>query len=796
MAGLNQSFEQTFVVSTPVLLAQGTTVDLAVGQLGIFDAETYAATVNPTYAKNKALIFAQGRPDLSPLGEFLLTGFDSASDKSKLIKGKRITAWTGKKASRGKNEIITIGYDGADITKNLGGIDGYQKHLYIKLTGQPITKLYSDQGIIRQYILDESCFDCGDAAIDPSKRADEIVSKINSDKYINKYVRASKLLYEPIPSTPVTVAYTQYTVTVTDDGTTGSISSVQAQYPQAGVKLIARTGNVSTYEIVQLASATAPTAVSITSPIYVPDCPTCPAGYTLVVEQKLFSVERAIVPTTDLTTPTARQTYADTIKTTYNVGTTVSSVTVTNGGTTLYTTAPTVGFSGGGGTGAAATAVLATSGGIKSVTVTAGSGYTNGTYPLVFTGGGGSGAAGTLTVTGGAFASTTITSVGSGYTSLPTVTAPAATGGTGGALTAVRGFQVASITVTNAGTGYTSAPTVTLTGGGGAGATASALVTGPVVNTATFISADNGTAKVLLFVSETSGDVVAKLADTVVKLDVAGAVCTPPTGTTATWVNTSTLLAYQKPLKITVGDDCGTNVLAQIQAAYPTLAITQLGGTPEGNCTHVYQTNILSTPVAADCSLKEVKYVFPSTYKGVSWIDNSPVTTAQTGVVAGVKLESAFVDRITNECTYDYFPKEYDGVHLEASYYNPDYNSDPCDTTNWPITKIQSIAYPHGDGYMVRKQEDRQSSLLLRERSFSPAVREVEGYTYNSRLSKYYDEYTLTFDFDYQVLGWSNKYNDQYRLTIFVEEGQGKAIEAAVNSYIVSTNVGLDPVVL
>lgn len=71
----------------------------------------------------------------------------------------------------------------------------------------------------------------------------------------------------------------------------------------------------------------------------------------------------------------------------------VDSVVITDGGT-AYTTAPAVGFSGGGGSGAAGTAVVA-GGAVISVTMTnPGTGYTS--EPTVdFTGGGGSGAAGT-----------------------------------------------------------------------------------------------------------------------------------------------------------------------------------------------------------------------------------------------------------------------------------------------------------------------------------------------------------------------------------------------------------------
>ena len=88
---------------------------------------------------------------------------------------------------------------------------------------------------------------------------------------------------------------------------------------------------------------------------------------------------------------------ATAIQTTITTGT-VASVTVTAGGTG-YTSAPTVVFTGGGGTGAAGTATV-TAQAVTVVTITnAGTGYTS--APVVtFTGGAGTGAAATAILTG------------------------------------------------------------------------------------------------------------------------------------------------------------------------------------------------------------------------------------------------------------------------------------------------------------------------------------------------------------------------------------------------------------
>src|SRR5688572_7540243 len=97
---LNQSFRQVFVTNNPVLLASGTTVDLAVGQVGIFDGKSYAATTAPTYATNKAISLWYGMPDVPT---FLMAGIPQTNQASKLIKGKLLKKIRRKSAHRGQN---------------------------------------------------------------------------------------------------------------------------------------------------------------------------------------------------------------------------------------------------------------------------------------------------------------------------------------------------------------------------------------------------------------------------------------------------------------------------------------------------------------------------------------------------------------------------------------------------------------------------------------------------------------------------------------------------------------------
>jgi FtsP/CotA-like multicopper oxidase with cupredoxin domain len=155
-----------------------------------------------------------------------------------------------------------------------------------------------------------------------------------------------------------------------------------------------------------------------------------------------------------------------------------------------YPTAPRVVITGGGGTGAAATAGLNPIGAVTLLT--SGAGYTS--VPTVTLGApnvaGSVQATAVATISGGIVNAITISEPGSGYTSA--VTAPTCTITGGGATTAATCSvmlstlnTVGSIRVTNPGTGYTSQPMVYLvpTTAGGVGAAAVARLTSDVAMT-------------------------------------------------------------------------------------------------------------------------------------------------------------------------------------------------------------------------------------------------------------------------------------------------------------------------
>ena len=137
-------------------------------------------------------------------------------------------------------------------------------------------------------------------------------------------------------------------------------------------------------------------------------------------------------------------------------------------------------------------------GGIAGVNIVyGGSGYSAGTFSLVFSGGGGgSGAAGGATVATSAIKAIVLTNAGNGYATAPTVDIPPPPSGGGGmqasAAASVTAIGVTGVTITAPGKGYTSPPQVVFSGGGGAGAAAHTVLAPTTVASLTITNPGSG----------------------------------------------------------------------------------------------------------------------------------------------------------------------------------------------------------------------------------------------------------------------------------------------------------------
>jgi hypothetical protein len=153
----------------------------------------------------------------------------------------------------------------------------------------------------------------------------------------------------------------------------------------------------------------------------------------------------------------------------------INRITVTNGGTG-YTAPPRVTISGGGGSGATATATI-NLGVVTNITITnGGAGYTS--DPIVTISSGGGAIVNASIGGGGSVSSIQMINTGSGYTSAPVVSIspPSLAGGVPATATAqVQNGNVTAILINNSGSGYTSNPTVTIAAPPAGGTNASAV---------------------------------------------------------------------------------------------------------------------------------------------------------------------------------------------------------------------------------------------------------------------------------------------------------------------------------
>lgn len=325
------SYRYVFAASTSEIPSSGTTVDLGIGEIGVFDGKTWQATSGVTA---KSIVVAQGTPK-----ESWIQGIAKSDHtfKSSVIKGGLVKSWKRVLGTKGQGLITTLGFDGVDTTKGLTVPEGKSFTYWVTLSGTPIANLLGNTpethyaSWTEQFTVILPCVDsCSDSCgtyIDQNIVADAVIAEFNKRKiiggqYITDYVKATKLVSCDTPSGLPTTSYTVYTLVVPDNGDQAALGKVQAQYPGDSIKRIKRSGIFSTYEVTLLTSDGAPAAFENSqNPVVYSctECPTgCPSGYTLSTAQDVYIVQRPLSGATDLNDPTARTAYAETLESAYS----------------------------------------------------------------------------------------------------------------------------------------------------------------------------------------------------------------------------------------------------------------------------------------------------------------------------------------------------------------------------------------------------------------------------------------------------------------------------------------------
>ena len=324
------SYRYVFAASTPTIPVSGTTVDLGIGEIGVFDGKTFQATSGVTA---KSILIAQGTPDtVFPHG----VAKSNHTYKTDIIKGTAVKSWKKVNGKKGSGLQITMGFDGVDTAKNLTVKQGKDFTYWVTLSGAPIANLLGDSPKTHYAVWTEQftvqlpcvsdCVDnCGDL-VDPNVVADAAIAQFNNRKliggqYITDYVKVTKLVDCETPSGLATVNYTTYTLTIADAGDQAALGAVQAAYPGLTIKRVRRDGLLSTYEVV-VAEGDTPDPYEFTPAPVLQSCDTCPSGcpsgYTLTEAQDAWIVTRPITGSANLNDPTAQASFAATIESAYS----------------------------------------------------------------------------------------------------------------------------------------------------------------------------------------------------------------------------------------------------------------------------------------------------------------------------------------------------------------------------------------------------------------------------------------------------------------------------------------------
>lgn len=756
MFGTHNSPILKTVVGNGSILASGNVTALATEQIGIFkvpgkrDYNAPKAVANPTIENTPVFFIGKGRHDY-PAQHYIGANVPKGPWVTNEIHGNKILDWKGTRANKqSTTDVYTIGYDGVDASKRLSTtLNGRDTIVYLRLWGGPIQKLTgNNNNFIRQYVIDKGCWDaCKVACVDDFTVADEVVAdsileQFRKDKFhmipISNFVKVSKLKKCNPAEAAIggLIESTQYTVTVCDAGNHSAQGVVAAQYPGFKVVFESRAGAFSTYKMWRLTSQGAPAALSVTLPVSLATCGVCPAGYTTTAATTSYTVGRIVPTATDLTTPTAQQTYADSVGTAYGAK--------ARGVATLSLSA-------------------------------AGTGYTNGTFPLTFSGGGGTGATGTITVVGGIPQAPVITARGNSFTSAPTVTAPGVTGGTG--------FGTITATIQTA-------PTVT----------------------SKFVSLNDGVAIVTISVPATTNGLTAIASDTFEANGNAEAICTPPAGSTVAWVAGITRKVAPKSWSLTLADTvCGATRLPELQQAYPDLVVSEEGTT--GLCSRVYITTTYSEPVEDDtCSPSEYGFKQPDNFLfNTFWKpyvagsilanpDCDPEDPETVCCAVGLKFEAAAYSFTIPGCSYGYYSydvSDVDPVYIDLSMHSHDWNGDICET-DFVVTKLRGAEFATGSGKFI--QEFERDTLMDDGIVWSTnnARNDAYGFYLGAKQEQWYDTYTLTVAIPqsyHHIIGESTV-TRQIAYTFAFPVGSGKAFESLINTYVLSLDKGFKPVTL
>jgi hypothetical protein len=288
------------------------------------------------------------------------------------------------------------------------------------------------------------------------------------------------------------------------------------------------------------------------------------------------------------------------------------------------------------------------------------------------------------------------------------------------------------------------------------------------------------------------------------KIGITDTICSKSTSTSFTWVDGSTCNASTKNFTIVLKDDnCGTTRLAELQAAYPELVITELAGaTNVGGCKRTYQTTVVTNIVCAECSdiyLQPFIAEAPVEYQANFWksADVAPNAAALMGFTVEGKPFNLYPENYERD-TIPFIQTSTKIRSVAFGYRENDYlNFVPAYDAATELAQVRHTQFAQDVNNLSQSMfgaeevsrihylgEQRVKGNLFARANMS----EASLLEYNKRMIQYLISYQDTS----LSQSYGSRSNITHTINLVVKEGQHTLIEALINK--LAAKVGLPTV--
>nr|DAX18297.1 MAG TPA: hypothetical protein [Caudoviricetes sp.] len=302
---IHKPYDRHFV-STGAVKTEGGSLNLALGQLGVFKVNTKHNAQGLEALSNFKNLSKKEKVEIKVGNNTNVVSSTHPFEIGK-IKGLRVSA--PQKTEQTVDEVI-IGYNGLDESTSITFGVGEFKEINLRLSGEKVGLLGYPEGFVNltipldtkrcsYYAKDKCNGNCDECASvnplpvllagfqrflnTPLKGGVKVTDLIEYD-LIKKCTGAATTLNK--------VEYKFYELSIVDSGTLEALSAVQSQYPKEKVVRKSRKGNTTTYEILRPSTGvTALAKFKRGADSFIKDCKECVAGWNPVEGGFLYTLQ-------------------------------------------------------------------------------------------------------------------------------------------------------------------------------------------------------------------------------------------------------------------------------------------------------------------------------------------------------------------------------------------------------------------------------------------------------------------------------------------------------------------------